>query len=109
MKNGLMKEIVKNSMIGMWAAGYKVTDYQYGKLVDLMNETQKIIKATGEASFSSFENKVDGIMTKYKGHNFSESLVKAFLEDGRYEEVFPVLYGDLEKHHEYMKKLNEED
>lgn len=81
---------------------YDITYLQYQKLMDLMDEVRKKIE-TGTVSHGTFEQKVYDILEKQGDYHFCEALAQSFMEDDRWEEVFPHLYGDMKKYEYYMK------
>lgn len=56
-----------------------------------------------------FNKKVYEITGKYGDYHFCEYLAKAFMEDERWEEVFPALYGHLPKYQYYIEKRDQDD
>lgn len=89
---------------------YNITHAQYVQLMDLMDELRKQIDNGEKVSHGSFETKVYGITGKDGDYHFCESLAQSFMEDGRWEEVFPALYGDMQKYAHYMeRRRNGED
>lgn len=81
-----------------------ITRNQYVELMNLMDEFRDTIERAGEVSSPSFEQEVYRITGKNGDYHFCESLAKSFMEDDRWEEVFPALYGGLEKYRYYMER-----
>lgn len=76
---------------------YDIDREQYGKIMDLMDEYKKRINANKEVSHSAFENQIKNIVPEYD-HHFAELMAQAFMDDGRWEEVFQALYGNMMKY-----------
>lgn len=76
---------------------YDIDREQYGKIMDLMDEYRKCIDANKEVSHSVFEAQIKKIVPDYDYH-FAEFMTQAFMNDGRWEEVFPALYGNMAKY-----------
>lgn len=78
---------------------YKISRSQYRAIMDLMDIYRQKIEQGEEVSHHSFEQKVYGIVPEHHGnYHFCEFITRAFMEAGRWEEVFPALYGDLPKY-----------
>lgn len=85
---------------------YDINHSQYRMLMDLMDEFRENIENGKEAHHSTFEQRIYSIIGKDGDYHFCESLAQSFMEDGRWEEVFPALYGDMQKYKYYMEKRN---
>ena len=83
---------------------YNITHTQYVQLMDLMDDLRKKIDNKENVNHGSFESKVYVITGKDGDYHFCESLAQSFMEDGRWEEVFPALYGDMKKYEYYMER-----
>lgn len=83
---------------------YNITHSQYTKLMDLMDNLRVTISNKIPVDHTSFEEKVYDILDKNGDYHFCESLAQSFMEDERWEEVFPALYGDMPKYKYYMEK-----
>lgn len=83
---------------------YDVTENQYKKIMDLMDSLRKRLDSGQEISKSTYENEINNIMLdpKYDYH-FAESVARAFMEEHRWEEIFPALYGDFAKYKTYLQ------
>lgn len=101
--------LFENSSISRMLFEYDVTYEQYIKLMDLMDEYRSYIENGDKVSHMGFEKKIYMITDKEGDYHFCESLAKLFMENGRWEEVFPALYGDMQKYKYYMEKRNEEE
>lgn len=82
---------------------YNITHPQFTALMDLMDKFRKEIDNKNKVSHVSFEEKVYKITGNNGDYHFCESLAQAFMEDGRWEEVFPALYGNMPKYAYYME------
>ncbi|MEF9952942.1 MAG: DUF1878 domain-containing protein [Clostridium sp.] len=83
---------------------YDISHSQYIKLMDLMDEYKKDIDLGKEVHHTSFERKVYTITDKEGDYHFCEDFARCLMEDERWEEVFPALYGKLAKYKYYMDK-----
>lgn len=111
------EELIRNKdNIGEVLLDYNVNHGQYIKIMDLMDETRGFIDNHKEVSSAEFETKLINIFGGDREaaqrnvpieYHFCESVAKAFMEDGRWEEVFPALYGDLPKYQFLKGKDNE--
>ena len=83
---------------------YDVTEDQYNKIMDLMDSMRKRLDNGQEISRSKYETEIKKIVLEPKyDYHFAESIAKAFMEERRWEEVFPALYGDFAKHKKYLQ------
>ena len=83
---------------------YKITREQYKAIMDVMDEYRVSIREGKECSHSEFERKLYDIVPDHNGdYHMCEELAKGFMDDGRWEEVFVELYGDMPKY-SYLKK-----
>lgn len=86
---------------------YKITKEEQRKIMDVMDKYREYI-ANGISVYSAdFENDIISIFggdipaMKHKPaieYHFCEFVAKNFMEDGRWEEVFPALYGSFVKY-----------
>lgn len=83
----------------------KVTHSQYVKIMDLMDEQRDKIDKGQKVDNAEFETRIEEI-TGNRDYHFAELIAKEFMEDGRWEEVFPALYGDMAKYKHYLKSRN---
>ncbi len=87
---------------------YDVTQEQYRDIMDLMDLYRKKIDKGEKVYHGSFESKIYEIVQHHAGdYHFVESLVQAFKECGRWDEIFPTLYGDMPKY-KYLKNKDQE-
>ncbi len=77
----------------------EVTEQESRAIMDLMDSYRETLSCGDPVSHSQFESEVYSIVPHLKGdYHFCEMLSKAFHDDGRWEEVFPALYGELPKY-----------
>ena len=84
---------------------YNITHPQYIHIMDIMDEYREKISKNEEVNSALFETKIlnvvnEGLVTKdiRADYHFCEYIAKSFMEDGRWSEVFPALYGDSPKY-----------
>lgn len=83
---------------------YGLTRNQYRAIMNVMDEYRDLIDNGQSCSHHGFENKIYDIVPSHNGdYHMCEELAKGFMEDGRWEEVFMTLYGDMPKY-SYLKK-----
>lgn len=70
---------------------------QYTKIMNLMDEYRRKIDNGDEVSHGDFEMQIAEIIGRHDYH-FAELITKLFMEENRWEEVFPALYGDSLKY-----------
>lgn len=80
---------------------YKITRKQYEEIMDLMDLYRNKLDKKESISHMQFETEIAKI-TGNNDYHFSEAIAQAFFEDGRWDEIFPVLYGDMAKYKYYM-------
>lgn len=77
----------------------EVNEQESRAIMDLMDSYREKLSCGDPVSHSQFESEVYSIVPHLKGdYHFCEMLSKAFHDDGRWEEVFPALYGGLPKY-----------
>lgn len=81
---------------------YDLTQIQFTKIMDLMDEYRKKIGNGQEVFHTDFEKQISKIVPGHSYH-FAESITHAFWENNRWEEVFDKLYGKMDKY-SYIKK-----
>lgn len=83
---------------------YELTREQYRAIMDVLDEFRDLIENGKDYSHRGFENKLYAIVPEHDGdYHMCEELAKGFMDDGRWEEVFMALYGDMPKY-SYLKK-----
>lgn len=79
------------------------TRKQYTQIMDEMDEMRKKIDNGEKISTVEFENNLNKITVDGDYHD-AEILTRLFMEEGRWEEVFPALYGNSHKYTNYFEK-----
>ena len=88
-----------NSNIDRYIFETKLTREEYHSIMDLMDQYRKKIESGEKVSHATFEEGIYQRVPKKNGdYHFCELIAKLFAEDGRWEEVFPALYGDMPKY-----------
>lgn len=83
---------------------YNVTEAQYRYIMDIMDDIRKKLDQKQNINNAYFENKVLKYMNRDDvDYHFCEYITMAFMKDGRWEEVFPALYGSMAKY-QYLKE-----
>lgn len=83
---------------------YGLTRKQYKLIMDVMDEYRNKIDNNQKCSHAGFEQEIYAIVPDHEGdYHMCEELAKGFMEEGRWEEVFKSLYGDMAKY-SYLKK-----
>ena len=86
---------------------YGITVDEQRKIMDVMDKYRNLIAAQEAVNFSRFENDILDIFGGSMEaslhippleYHFCEFIAKDFMEDGRWEEVFPALYGQFPKY-----------
>lgn len=82
---------------------YEVTEEQYKKIMDLMDTLRQKLDNGQKISHGEYETEIKKIRAdpKYDYH-FAESIARAFMEERRWEEIFPALYGNFSKYKSYL-------
>ena len=86
---------------------YNITYGEQRKIMGVMDKYRQLIAEGKKVNFSEYE---DDILDIFGGRNkaalhtppleyhFCEFIAKDFMEDGRWDEVFPALYGNFPKY-----------
>jgi hypothetical protein len=78
---------------------YKILKKQYDQIMDVMDNYRTLIDHNKPVSHGKFEQEIYEIVPQHKGnYHFVEYLTAAFKEEGRWDEVFDKLYGDMPKY-----------
>ena len=84
---------------------YQITQDEYFAIMDLMDEFRSKLDKHQDVNSGEFEGRIYEIVPScYGDYHFCEFIAKAFYEDGRWEEVFPALYGKSPKYSYLFKK-----
>lgn len=77
----------------------EITGDEYKGIMDLMEEMRNRLVYNQQVSHAEFEHEMYSIVPNHNGdYHFCEYIARAFMDDGRWEEVFPALYGDMPKY-----------
>lgn len=80
---------------------YKITRKQFESIECLMDEYRDNILNGYEVNSDDFERKIYNIVPLEDGNfHFCEYITKSFMSEGKFEEVFILLYGHLPKYQE---------
>ena len=85
---------------------YNVTHSQYKLLMDLMDEYREAIDNGSKVNHGTFEQRVYKIIEKTGDYHFCEAFAQSLMEDEKWEEVFPALYGHMNKYKYYLALKN---
>ena len=78
---------------------YEIKKAEYDEIMNLMDTYRDKIDNGEEVNHGSFERSIYQIVPKHDGdYHMCEYLAREFMEAGRWEEVFPMLYGDMPKY-----------
>lgn len=87
---------------------YNITHQQYRDIMDLMDSYQDDIDHKRAVNNSAFEDAIYKIVPEHSGdYHMCEYIARAFMDTGRWEEVFPALYGDMPKYKFLMEEKND--
>jgi len=91
--------LFNNSSIDRYLFETNVTKEQYTAIMDVMDVIRKKLDAGEKVHHYTFEDEIYKIVPEHNGdYHFCELIAKLFAEDGRWDEVFPALYGDMPKY-----------
>ena len=86
---------------------YEITQSEYRGIMDLMDQFRSDIEKGKSVSHGSFEDQMYVIVTTHYGdYHMCEYIARAFMDEGRWEEVFPALYGNMPKY-QFLKDKND--
>ena len=86
---------------------YNINQKQYRSIMDLMDKYRSAIDKGEKVHNSVFEDEIYEIVPEHKSdYHMCEYLARAFMDCGRWEEVFPALYGDMAKYKHLMENRN---
>lgn len=78
---------------------YRINRSQYEKIMDLMDEYRRKIDNRESCSHAGLEKEMYIIVPEHDGdYHMCEEIVKGFYDEGRWEEVFINLYGEMPKY-----------
>jgi len=88
---------------------YNINQLQYIEIMELMDRYRNAIQNNEKVHYSQFENDVYEIIPQHKSNYYMcEYLTLAFMEEGRWEEVFWTIYGWMPKFN-YLVEDEERD
>lgn len=91
--------LFENTPISRLLYEYNISETEYTAIMDLMDEYRTKIESRKNVSSAEFEQRIYELVPSVSGdYHFCEYIAKEFAEDGRWEEVFPSLYGHLPKY-----------
>lgn len=91
--------LFENSDVDRLLFEYEITQSEYRKIMDLMDQMRKKLDKQEEVSHGEFESNIYDIVPTHKGdYHMCEYIARAFMDERRWEEVFPALYGDMPKY-----------
>lgn len=81
----------------------RATKEQYNQVMDLFEDLRTRIGNGEKISHHSYEMKIYQIFSQHNhDYHFAESIAQCFHENGRWDEVFVHLYGELPKFQQYL-------
>lgn len=82
---------------------YEITKKEYHQIMDLMDQLRDKISRREPVSHGFFEERMYEIIPSHNGdYHMCEYIARSFMDEGRWDEVFPALYGDMPKY-QYLK------
>lgn len=96
--------MLSNNNINRLLLDYNIRQTEYKDIMDAMDDFRKNIENGKKVSHIDFESRVLDLLGRDNvDYHFCEYIAKAFMDDGRWDEVFPSLYGDMPKY-KYLKE-----
>lgn len=84
---------------------YRITRTQFKAIMNLMDEYRDMIDNGKSCTNAEFEQRMYKILPEHNGdYHLCEEIAKNFMLDGRWEEVFMNLYGNMPKY-SHLKKI----
>lgn len=91
--------LFENSPLSRLLFEYDISAEQNHELGDLMDKYRKQIEHNQEVNHSVYEDSIYKIVPHINGdYHFCEFYARTCMEQGSWEEVFPTLYGDMQKY-----------
>ena len=85
---------------------YEIDRKQYKKIMDLMEAYRKKLDNKESVNHGTFETEMFRIVPEcHEDYHMCEYIARAFMDEHRWEEVFPALYGDMPKY-KFLKSEN---
>lgn len=95
--------LFNNSELDRMLFEYEITRAEYRRIMDLMDSIRVKIDKGQAVSTNEFESEMYSIVPSHSGdYHMCEYFARAFMDEGRWEEVFPALYGHMAKY-KYLK------
>lgn len=83
---------------------YNIRQSEYKGIMDIMDDFRKDFENGKKINHIDFESRVLNLLGRDDvDYHFCEYIAKAFMDDERWDEVFPILYGDMPKY-KYLKE-----
>ena len=96
-----------NSHLDRLLFEYEIDREQYERIMELMEACRKKLDNRESINHPEFEAKIYEIVPEHQGdYHMCEYIARSFMEERRWEEVFPALYGDMPKYR-FLKNENE--
>lgn len=97
--------LFRNSSVDRILYEYNITENEYNLIMDEMDRLRSKIDSGSKVDNSEFENNIYNILGGRENidYHFCEDISMAFMDEGRWEEVFPAIYGDMPKYR-YLKE-----
>ena len=87
--------LFNNDSVSRFLFECEITEDEYLKIMDIMDECRTILFKGQSLDNFKFEPKIYEIVPSHKGdYHFCEDIARLFMENGRWKEVFPALYGN---------------
>lgn len=91
--------LFNNSPLDRFIFESKITREKYTAIMNLMDSIRNKLDKGQSVHHYTFESSIYEIIPEKNGdYHFCELIAKLFAEEGRWEEVFPALYGDMPKY-----------
>lgn len=96
--------LFNNTSIDRLLFDCQVRENQYHGIMDLMERYRNDIQNGNEVHHATFEREIYSLVPQQSGnHHFPESIAQEFHRNGRWEEVFVSLYGEMPKFRSYLE------
>lgn len=105
--NFKLKLLFDNDPVSRFVFEMNYSQEQYNAIMDLMDEMRNKLDNNEKITSSDFEYRYQQV-TGDSDYHSAEIITRLFMEDRRWEEVFPALYGKFQKYQTYFKNRNKE-
>ena len=100
--------LYENSALDRFVFESRLTKTQLNAIMSLLDKFRKELDMGHCVNSNEFEMAIYDIIPEKKGqYHFCETIARLFAEDGRWEEVFPALYGGLPKYQNWNIQMRE--